>query len=138
MRVASCCRSSTEGGIRRDVVRNPPLGAVMYVGLIIPGLSTYYIQRYINNGKNKRVIKTVNDYKALLRENRVCGTGPKVSLTQGFATLKHSKSHLDPFTENTGSHKTWVGVANSTSLPPSHMTPCWPRLPRFYGSWCFL
>ncbi|KAG8144578.1 putative NADH dehydrogenase protein, partial [Naja naja] len=51
MRVASCCRSSTEGGIRRDVVRNPPLGAVMYVGLIIPGLSTYYIQRYINNGK---------------------------------------------------------------------------------------
>lgn len=28
-----------------------PSAAIMYVALIIPGLSTLYIQRYLNNGK---------------------------------------------------------------------------------------
>uniref|UniRef100_A0A8C5S5P2 NADH dehydrogenase [ubiquinone] 1 alpha subcomplex subunit 1 n=1 Tax=Laticauda laticaudata TaxID=8630 RepID=A0A8C5S5P2_LATLA len=54
-----------------------PSAAIMYVGLIIPGISTYYIQRYMNNGENKRMIKTADDYKALLREKRVCGIGSK-------------------------------------------------------------
>uniref|UniRef100_A0A0B8RQZ7 NADH dehydrogenase [ubiquinone] 1 alpha subcomplex subunit 1 n=1 Tax=Philothamnus irregularis TaxID=1899461 RepID=A0A0B8RQZ7_9SAUR len=54
-----------------------PSAAIMYVGLIIPGLATYYMQRYANNGKDKRIIKTNNDYRALLREKYICGTGPK-------------------------------------------------------------
>uniref|UniRef100_A0A1W7RFI2 NADH dehydrogenase [ubiquinone] 1 alpha subcomplex subunit 1 n=1 Tax=Agkistrodon contortrix contortrix TaxID=8713 RepID=A0A1W7RFI2_AGKCO len=54
-----------------------PSAAVMYAAMIIPGLSTLYIHRYLNNGKTKKMIKTENDYKALQREKRLCGTGPK-------------------------------------------------------------
>ncbi|XP_063169653.1 NADH dehydrogenase [ubiquinone] 1 alpha subcomplex subunit 1 [Candoia aspera] len=54
-----------------------PSAALMYVGLIIPGIATIYIHRYTNNGKNKRVIQDIKDWQALQREKRVCSTGLK-------------------------------------------------------------
>ncbi|XP_007436236.2 NADH dehydrogenase [ubiquinone] 1 alpha subcomplex subunit 1 [Python bivittatus] len=54
-----------------------PSAAITYLGLIIPGIATVYIQRFTNNGKNKRMIRDVKDWQALEREKRISSTGFK-------------------------------------------------------------
>ncbi|XP_061454080.1 NADH dehydrogenase [ubiquinone] 1 alpha subcomplex subunit 1 [Rhineura floridana] len=51
----------------------PGLG-IMYICLNIPGLSTTYIQRYINGGKEKRCARNIYQWHLMERDRRVSGT----------------------------------------------------------------
>uniref|UniRef100_A0A8D2L6Q8 NADH dehydrogenase [ubiquinone] 1 alpha subcomplex subunit 1 n=2 Tax=Varanus komodoensis TaxID=61221 RepID=A0A8D2L6Q8_VARKO len=48
--------------------------AVMYVCLLVPGLSTTYIHRYTNGGKEKRIVRYPYNWHLLERDRRVSGT----------------------------------------------------------------
>ncbi|XP_028570934.1 NADH dehydrogenase [ubiquinone] 1 alpha subcomplex subunit 1 [Podarcis muralis] len=50
----------------------PSLG-LMYVCLVIPGVSTAYIHRYTNGGKEKRIARNTYQWYLLERDKRVSG-----------------------------------------------------------------
>ncbi|XP_054852394.1 NADH dehydrogenase [ubiquinone] 1 alpha subcomplex subunit 1 [Eublepharis macularius] len=51
-----------------------PSLAVMYVCLTIPGLSTLWIQRYTNGGKEKRIARNPYQWYLMERDRRVSQT----------------------------------------------------------------
>ncbi|XP_042334123.1 NADH dehydrogenase [ubiquinone] 1 alpha subcomplex subunit 1 [Sceloporus undulatus] len=51
-----------------------PSLTVMYVCLTIPGLSTLWIHRYTNGGKEKRIARNTYQWHLMERDRRVSGT----------------------------------------------------------------